>query len=131
MIIRSLDDRLELECVEKVPDQFRLKVFVTSDSFSGQYDGVWIARSDYQGFMAALRRLEADRHGSAELKSMSPNEFRLRIWTIDRWGHVALEGWLGKFHYCERQTFWQQVWFAFEFDAEYLRKTVRDFELLT
>jgi hypothetical protein len=77
----------------------RLGVSVRSDTFTGEYDQVWIARDDWISFLGSLRRLERERAGQATLPSISPDEFALHLQVIDRAGHLAAHGYLSRYHF--------------------------------
>jgi len=69
-------------------------VAVHHSGFSGTID-VWILREAWDGFVADLRRLEKRRQGAASVEGMSPRELSLTVQSIDRSGHLAVEGQIG------------------------------------
>jgi hypothetical protein len=136
MIIGNSGDRLLLERIESVPDHlptpgdFRLRVAVESSNFSGCHS-VWISLPNYQRFLNQLDELELHRKGSAELPSMSPGAFRLRISIVDRSGHLVLDGSLGQSdHLRSSVTIEHRLDFGFEFDPSDLVRIVREFHSL-
>lgn len=101
MLINDGNDRLEIIAIECVPETLptpgdtRFSVDVTSGGFTGS-GWAWIDAECLRAFVADLRALEISRNGAAEVESMSPGQFRLRIWATDRAGHVALAGSLSR-----------------------------------
>jgi hypothetical protein len=63
-----------------------LSVSARSETFSGEYDQVWIEKDDWRSFLGSLRRLERERTGQASLASMSPDEFAIHLKIVDRAG---------------------------------------------
>jgi hypothetical protein len=64
---------------------------VQSRGFFGE-GWAWVEAVSLRAFIDKLRELETHRQGSAELESMSPGQFRLRIWATDTAGHIAVAG---------------------------------------
>jgi hypothetical protein len=64
--------------------------------FSGAADA-WVLRDAWSEFLRQLRQLEQDRRGEASLLAISPEELRVRIFALDRAGHVGVEGELTSF----------------------------------
>lgn len=138
VLIRAGNDYLELVCVENVPEplptpgDFRLAVSVQSGSFAGSSDAVWISSSAFAQYLTELRLLEQSRQGIVELLAMSPAEIRLCIQSIDRAGHMVVEGEIARLRYLGRQQpFMQRLTFAFDFDSGDFTQIVRDFERLS
>jgi hypothetical protein len=52
--------------------------------------------------MKQLRELDASRRGEATLQSISPGELRLRISSLDRAGHLGIEGEMLRYFYGSR-----------------------------
>jgi hypothetical protein len=61
------------------------------DSFSASLASC-VARSDWDRFIVDLSRLEKARRGEAVLVSAFAAELRLRIYSKDHAGHIAVEG---------------------------------------
>ena len=72
-----------------------VRVRVRCGEFSGANEAIWIALDALQTFLADLRLLERTRRGEAVLTSMSPGELRLRVYAVDRAGHLAVEATVG------------------------------------
>lgn len=62
--------------------------------FSGAID-TWIARDAWIDFCNQLAVLDEHRQGQAAVESISPKELRLIVRSIDRAGHMGVEGELG------------------------------------
>jgi hypothetical protein len=58
--------------------------------FSGAVDA-WIVRREWTAFLTQLVKLERTRNGEAVLESASPGELRLRVFALDRAGHMGAE----------------------------------------
>jgi hypothetical protein len=69
----------------------RFSVEVDASGFVGR-GTAWVEAEQLRTLVVALRELEATRRGSAEVESMSPGEFQLRVFATDGWGHMALDG---------------------------------------
>ena len=69
-------------------------VRVSHRSFAGAADA-WVLAPTWAEFIRELTALEQRRQGSAQVESMSPGELRLRIFSTDRAGHMAVEGFIG------------------------------------
>jgi hypothetical protein len=129
MQIRDNQDFIEIDVVDRVPGNLptpgdvELSVEVSSGKFRGQAFA-WIEARKLSSFIAQLCDLERSRTGSAEMEGMSPGEFRLRIFSIDRRGHVAIEG---RLVHQASQSFRHSIDFGFEFDPTFLPKVVAGF----
>ena len=76
----------------------RVDIRVRFGDFSGVADA-WILREVWHGFIESLRTLERRRQGEAAVRSISPGELSLRVFSLDRAGHMAVEGEVGTLHY--------------------------------
>jgi hypothetical protein len=97
MVIREGSDRVEVVATDRVPDHLptpgdtQLAIAVQSRGFAAE-GSTWVEAPRLEAFVGQLRELEARRQGSAELESISPGEFWLRVFATDRAGHVAVAG---------------------------------------
>jgi len=97
VVIREGGDSLELVGTDRVPAHLpgagdtRLAIRVQSRGFVGQ-GSAWVEAPVLRAFVGQLRQLDARRQGRAELVSMSPGEFGLRVYATDRAGHLAVAG---------------------------------------
>lgn len=82
-------------------------------------------------FLTQLRELEMRRQGEAVIEGLSPEEFRLRFWSINRRGHMAVEGLIAKWiHKGEAVPYRHALEFGFEFDSTVLPKVLVDFQAI-
>jgi hypothetical protein len=91
----------------------------------------WVAAAALTAFLAQLRELEARRQGEATLEALSPEEFRLRFWSVDRRGHMAVGGLVTKrVHQGEGSPYHHAVEFGFEFDPTLLPRVFAGFQAI-
>ncbi len=101
MLIREGSDNLEIVATERVPEHLpsagdtRLAITVTSRGFTGA-GAAWVEAPVLRAFVGQLREVEACRQGGAEVASISPGEFALRVFATDRAGHMAVAGRLAR-----------------------------------
>ncbi len=101
VVIREGSDTIEIVATERVPEHLpgagdtRLAVTVKSSGFVGA-GTAWIEAPVLLVFLGQLRQLETRRQGRAEVASMSPGEFALRVFATDRAGHMAIAGRLAR-----------------------------------
>jgi hypothetical protein len=95
--VANSGDYVSIEKVEVDPQRFgvQLAVEVHQGTFAGAAL-VWVEFREWERFVESLAALERDRRGEAIVEAMSPGELRLAVRSIDRLGHVAVEGTLGK-----------------------------------
>jgi hypothetical protein len=137
MLIRAEDNFLEMLVAERIPDNLPtagdIQVKISMQSFGFSAQGLtWIDRLNLQDFVAQLRQLENKRHGSAELSSISPHEFWLKICSTDSLGHVAIFGRLSQAKQQTEQglTCNHLLEFGFSFDPSLLPSLVKNFEVI-
>jgi hypothetical protein len=129
-------DHLSLAVVELVPDgqqgarDFTIAASVSCDGFRASERRLWIHRSAFDEFLAALRSFEASRIGTATLESMSPGEFVLSI-ASDSPAHCpTISGTVtGPYRSCSRR-YSAQLAFAFTLDSSFIVQLLHDFEHL-
>src|ERR1051325_9160456 len=101
MVIREGDNSIEFEVVDRVaahlptPGDVEFCVAIESNQFRG-HGFAWVNAPTLTAFLEQLRELESCRRGSAAMEGMSPGVFRLRIWSIDRRGHIAIAGMIAR-----------------------------------
>ena len=135
MLIREGNNVVEILATDRVADHLptpgdtRLAITVSSNGFSGQ-GSAWVEAECLAEFLQQLRALEETRQGAAELESMSPDELRLRIWSVDRRGHLAVGGRVSRWArgYDGSDSYRQLVEFGFEFDPTLLPDAVVSFQ---
>jgi hypothetical protein len=107
-----------------------LSVEVSSQRFSGQ-GFAWVEVPALAAFLVQLRELERQRQGEAALEGLSPEEFRLRIWSVNRRGHLAVGGLVTKrVRQGEGSPYRHAIEFAFEFDPTLLPKVLAGFQAI-
>jgi hypothetical protein len=127
MVIREGNDSIEIRPTEQVPDHLpsagdvRLAIAVRSQGLAGE-GWAWIEAPRLRLFIEHLRQLEAQRKGSAEVESISPGQFRLRVYATDRVGHVAIAGRLARGE--------QALEFGFGFCPSLLPRVVAGFDAI-
>jgi len=133
MVIQEGDDRLEIDVVDQFQSHsspnrdVELSVEVSSAGFRG-HGFAWISADAIAGFLTQLRELENRRQGSAELRGDSAEEFRLRFWSVNGRGHVAVGGVVTKqVHRGEGSPYPHRVEFGFEFDSTTLPTILSEF----
>ena len=120
MLIRNRENFVEITPLERISENFpstKFQVRIQSSGFIAE-GTTWVEFSSVQKFAVDVAVLESKRDGTAQLDSVSPDQFRLCIETIDGWGHPAVSGRLMRAK--------QVLEFWFEFDAEYLLQLVSD-----
>ena len=97
MRIVSGPNSLLLEIAEVIPSTLPtpgdacFTAEVSTGTFSGRGSS-WVEALALDDFLSALRSLDHTRKGEALIESMSPGELRLRVYSVDSLGHVALSG---------------------------------------
>jgi hypothetical protein len=129
MRILSNDNQglIDIDVREKGPDgSVRLSVKGSCTGFSGEYTKVWLQPEAIERFEAHLSELERTRQGKAELESISPNEFKLEIFSVDSVGHIALSFRLQRPIYAFRSSILLKTEIGFELDAGRMAQLLRD-----
>ena len=125
MRIVSGPNSLLLEIAEVIPSTLPtpgdacFTAEVSTGTFSGRGSS-WVEALALDDFLSALRSLDHTRKGEALIESMSPGELRLRVYSVDSLGHVALSGRIAEGN--------GAVEFQFELDPSYLSQIVRAIE---
>jgi hypothetical protein len=128
VLIREGLNFIELVPIDRVPDglptagDVQLSVTVQSQGFTGS-GSAWIEARKLRAFVSQLRELETSRRGTAEIESMSPGQFRLRLFSTDSLGHMALAGRISRGEHA--------LDFRFEFDPGLLPEIAQRFEVIT
>jgi len=126
MLICDGDNRVQIVFKEGIPRDLpgagdaQLHVTVASSGFCGEAD-VWIEEPELQRFLQSAAEFERGRQGTIEIESMSPDLFRLRIFSVDRKGHLAVSGRLGTMRRGNEGGFHTSaIEFEFDFDPSQL-----------
>jgi hypothetical protein len=108
--------------LEPLPDYgaMRWKVAVNAFDMVGQSDAIQILPATYESFLQKMIRLENERQGSASLTSASPEALQLRFQSLDRLGHMMVEGQIGSYVYVGGKSFVQKLIFGFELEPSTL-----------
>ena len=137
MILADGEGELEITVHEVEPPMspragdFRAIVRVSTRGFDGTNEHVWVAADDFQRFVEAVRVLERDRRGEAQLTSLSPDDLELSIRVRDRAGHVTASGFVGRTSCGSSGEFvTARVGFSFDVDPTYLPGIVAELESL-
>lgn len=139
MIIRGMqDESINLEFVSselKIGyDHAAFSISVDCRGFSGQNHEGWFFGYDLDTFLTELRILEEKRQGESILKCVSEpsdyREFRFKIYSIDKLGHLAITIELQKLHYINHSLLPSKVTTSFEIDPSSLPEILSDFQIL-
>jgi hypothetical protein len=134
--LRSGDDSVEVAWRERIDEgqalgDTRWSVNVRMGAFAGATDHAWVGRHELQDFIHALRALDRDRRGRAELTAMSPSDFTLTIFATSSGGQVTAEGFAGTDFMGRGGSLRHCVSFSIEIDPTALPDLIRAFEKLT
>jgi len=90
-------DYVEIERAEPhdVSGDLLLLVRIKRHQFSGEIDA-WVEQRAWFSFAQELTILEQTRQGEARLEGISPGELSLVFRSLDRAGHVGVEGTIGR-----------------------------------
>jgi hypothetical protein len=113
-----------LERIENDRLGVHARVRAKGQGFEGGNPSVWFEHSAIADFMAALVNLETSRQGAAEIESMSPAECRLRIRSIDRAGHLAVDVVISRNIYLNGHPQRNACELVFEIDPSTLQRIV-------
>jgi hypothetical protein len=126
------ENRLAIHRLERLPadspgaGDVRLSIRVESHGFAAA-GTAWIEARALDQFVRELGQLEQRRQGEAVLVGMSPDEFELKIYSVDRTGHMAMTGRLVRFVWESANQYRHLLEFGFEFCPSRLQQFVRDF----
>lgn len=137
MLVFDSESSLEIRAREKVPatvqgaGDTRFEIIVKSGGFTGNHPRVWIARPDLEGWLGQLRKVSDERKGSAELRSMSPDDFLLVVRVADSAGHIVVEGHVARTFLGPRKNSRRsRIEFCIDFDPTRLSEFVKEFEAI-
>ncbi len=136
MEIREGHNCVTIEPVDRVPAglpsacDVKLCVEVASEQFSG-HGFAWVAAPALAAFLVQLRELESRRRGEVLIEGLSPEEFRLRIWSVDRRGRLAVGGMVTtRIHKGQAGPYRHALEFGFEFDPTRLPGVLAGFQAI-
>ena len=97
---------------------------IVSAGFEGHND-LWVDSRSLQKFCRDIIELATKRQGSATIEGISPNELEITVRSIDRSGHMVVEGFTGYEVQRERGTRRHSITFGIEFDPSQLNEVER------
>ena len=90
-VTTSIGENITLEVGdENTGSDILLTVSVSSDGYSAN-DTFWVLKEMWYDFIKELEMLERERQGQALLKSIVPDELKLRLYSTNHAGHIAIE----------------------------------------
>lgn len=98
----------------------RFSVSGKNTGFAVKNTAVWIEKDKFDLFVSHFIEFEIKRRGEICLQSMSPEEYQLRIFSLDTQGHTGLSMIRRIPKYYSNKTFWQHLEVAFEINPEFL-----------
>jgi len=101
-----------------------MTVKIDSAGFCGHND-LWVDARALRRFCSDLLHLAAKRQGSATIEGISPGEMEITVRSIDRSGHMVVEGSTGYEVQRERGTRRHSITFGIEFDPSQLNEVER------
>ena len=119
------EDFVEIDLARQETDELPsrgdayLTIRVSAAGFTGHND-LWVLAPVLRSFCQALVALERERRGEAALESISPDELRLVVRSVDSCGHMVIKGSTGYAVQREHSRPWHSVDFGFEFDPSQL-----------
>jgi hypothetical protein len=95
-IVSDSGDSISIERASEsgAADDILVLVDIRCRGFTGRID-TWLLRQAWVCFCDQLERLEQSRQGEATVESISPQELRLVVRSIDHAGHMGAEGLVG------------------------------------
>ncbi len=129
--IKSKEITLEVVAWEEgYYPSFRIKVGVKTQEMSGVFDrDTWISEVDINTFMESLIDFNTTRIGEVSLRSMNPNAFQLRFFSLDALGHVAVELQLKK-KVVQAISLEESFCITFEIDPTVLKSIITELSIL-
>ena len=125
-------DFLELE-KERYPS-LSISVKIENEGFSGCNKNIWLESGSLKNFLKELKSLDKKRNGFASIESMDPEEFKLKIESIDRSGHLILKYSLLKYSFLKNSYYpnyiERTVSGGFELDTSCFSEIIKVFENL-
>ena len=105
-----------------------VRVSVRCHGFAG-HTTAYLALDDLAEFAQGIAELDETRNGSVKLESMSPGNFRLRLFSLDSAGHLGVEGELAKYSALQLPPYGSsrrcdRVAFGFEIDPSTLQEMI-------
>lgn len=135
MIIQDHDSFIEIVFQETVPNSpvnsdLSFTIMANCDSFVGSDNGIWIERAGFNNFLEDLRNLATFKKGVAELKSISPYKFILRIYAKTPDDFRAEGELCKKIRKGEDDLLSSRIVFGIRIDSNKFSNIVHDFNVL-
>jgi hypothetical protein len=108
-------------------------LFTVSGSNAGfgvDNTNAWVEKIKFDHFVSDFIELEQKRLGEICLQGMSPEEYQLRVFSLDTQGHMGLSMIRRMPKYYSNKIFWQHIEIAFEIDPEFMTKYVEEMKEL-
>ena len=130
LIFQANGDTLKLSFVSssKRGRSFEVSLEVGSRGFFGRHEEVHFLDSDYAKFVTSLRALDKTRQGVARLEAMSPEEFWIEILSVDKLGHIHLQGLVTQESSIRPRRLWNSIGFDIALDPSTFPRILRQFE---
>ena len=120
--------RLTLNSTSKRGRSFEVSVEVASQGFTGQIGEIHFFESDYEQFLRDLRELDRTRQGRARLEAMTPYKFWMEALSVDKLGHIHLQGKVTRVSSVRPKRLWNSLGFDIELDPSVFPRQVQLFE---
>lgn len=128
--------RLSFALLEVLPannpgaGDLHLVVVVEAEGFVGERS-VWIEAARWNQFLTQLEVLESRRQGEAEISGMSPEQFELKVRSVDRAGHMGVFGTLTRHMTAQGDRYTNHLQFGFVFCPTLLPSFLQSCQALT
>ena len=120
--------KLRFVSASKRGRSFEVSLEVGSRGFFGRHGEVHFLHSDSAKFVTSLRALDKTRQGVARLEAMSPGELWIEILSVDKLGHIHLQGLVTQESSIRPRRLWNSIGFDIELDPSTFPRIVRQFE---
>lgn len=97
-----------------------LSIRANSNGYSGK-NQTWVSKQELNQFAESIIKIETERRGEATIRSISPKELYLRIYSYDSLGHFAVEGHTG-YRVIQELDVFHSVKFGFTIEPQELLK---------
>ncbi len=130
IIIHNATDRVEMEIQIENSDlpsngDASISVNILSNGFQG-HNEAGVFGEELDKFRLALYSLNQKRQGEATLNSIAPEEFYLKIFSIDLVGHMGVKGKIGNTSFGGNSLgFKHSLEFGFEFDPSQIEELLK------
>jgi hypothetical protein len=121
---------ITLQPDEKDDVGIRFSVSGSNGEFTVENTKIWIETVKFDHFVSDFIELEQKRQGDIRLQCMSPEEYLLRIFSLDNQGHMGLSMIRRIPKYYSNKIFWQHIEVAFEIDPEFMNQFAKEIKEL-